>query len=86
MHPLYKYPKFLAKSIEQRVMIVSERNLCIRCLRQAHEGLCPEKSSNNPCNRCKPDTVYHNSTLCDKNTYTVTPIKKVVIQNDDDWE
>lgn len=85
-HPLFRCPKFLAKQIMDRVKIISEHRLCIRCFRPEHPDRCSDSRSNLPCGRCKPDTVFHNSTLCDKNTFTVAPIKKVVVtEDDDDW-
>lgn len=88
-HPLFKCPRFLAKSITDRVMVISEKGLCMKCFKAAHAEPCLDTRSNLPCSRCKPDTVYHNSTLCEKNVFTVAPVKQTIItsnnDDEDDW-
>lgn len=87
-HPLYKCTKFLALDIEGRILVVSKFKLCIRCLQNDHMGPCMDKRSNQPCPRCKPEIVYHNSAICPKNTFISAPIVKriVVTSNNNDNE
>lgn len=90
-HALFKCVKYLAMDIEKRVMIISEQGLCIKCLRKDHADPCTDPRSNEPCPRCRPEIVYHNSTVCHKNAFCVRPMPKQVIvntgnANDDDWD
>lgn len=93
LHPLYKCTRFLAKTIFERVTVLSEHQLCMRCFRADHSGLCTDPRSNKQCERCKPKVVYHNSTICEKNIFTVTPTPRNMqpkayarnIGDDDDW-
>lgn len=88
-HPLYRCTKFLAMEIVDRVKIISEHRLCIRCFRTEHLNPCTDARSNLPCNRCKPQIVYHNSTLCDRNIFKVPPMVKPTVvtssHDDEDW-
>lgn len=89
VHALFKCPKFLAKTIEERVMVVSEQKLCMKCFEANHDGQCKNPKSNWRCERCKPEWVFHNSTLCDKNVFTAKPMVKQNTKpnanDDDDW-
>lgn len=86
-HQLFKCTKYLALPIIERTKLVSRFNLCIKCLLPDHPGRCKDSRSNNPCERCKPSMVWHNSTLCENNQYAATrPIQKpTVVKDDDDW-
>lgn len=86
MHALYKCPKFLYMDIEHRVMELSKYKLCIRCFHAEHQGHCQDKRSNEPCPRCKPEILYHNSTVCSKNVFAVKPtVSQKKPNNDSDW-
>lgn len=90
MHALFRCPVFLAKSIVDRVKVVSDRNLCIKCLKACHGGQCLDPKCENPCHRCSTQNnkVRHNSALCERNEYTVRPMQKqIVVTNDEeDWD
>lgn len=68
-HRLYKCESFKSMSLSSRWQHVNEYNLCVRCLHPYHVGPCRDPDNNKPCEACKPDTKYHNSTLCQ---YVVT--------------
>lgn len=88
-HPLYKCTKFLGMTIFDRVKVVSEHKLCMRCFYSDHSGPCADPRSNKPCDRCKPALVYHNSTICEKNQFIGKPMMKSTppsgANNADDW-
>lgn len=92
-HPLFRCTKFLGMQLVDRIAIISKHRLCMKCFRPDHVGGCTDQQSNKPCERCKPKIAYHNSTICEKNTFTVQPTKRPTpkanrsnAQNyDDDW-
>lgn len=64
IHPVYKCESFKAMNITGRKNHIKNNGLCERCLRKKHEGQCEFKKCNEPCPKCKPAIVYHNSTIC----------------------
>lgn len=87
-HALFRCTVFLSMNIKDRVLVISEHNLCIKCLKPNHVGQCTEPQSNKSCQRCstREEKVFHNSTLCEKNEYAVRPMQKqVVVTDDDNW-
>lgn len=69
-HPLYSCQKFLDLSVEDRLMIVKNKDLCINCMRPGHAV---ETCVFGPCRKCEQK---HNSLICeavnsDKNNSSV---------------
>lgn len=65
IHPRYKCDAFKAMTLEQRLSHVQSEGLCVRCLREMHNGYCKDESCNLPCPTCAPEReVYHNRFLC----------------------
>lgn len=64
IHPRYKCEAFRAMNLTGRKDHVKENNLCIKCLRPNHSGLCEVDKNNEECPRCKPAVRFHNSSMC----------------------
>lgn len=74
-HALFRCPKLLAKSIDERVQFINDGGLCLNCLR-AHPGSCFYSG----CPRCSGEK--HNSILCKKVPAAPTLRSQVnVVQN-----
>lgn len=88
-HPLFKCPKFVDMNFEERVKLVGDFGLCVKCFRLEHRGDCTDKQSNKPCERCKPRIVYHNSTICENNPFIAHASKgannQANARNNDEW-
>lgn len=63
-HRLYKCDQFRSMRLPERWEHVNEHKLCVKCLHPPHDGLCLDQRNNKPCDECKPEIKYHNSTLC----------------------
>lgn len=90
IHPLYKCDEFTSKAFDQRWIYVRSEQLCVKCLRQNHNGNCEVASCNLPCPSCAPSKVFHNSKLCgnkkDKKQSEVKPMPRKDWANEQNWD
>lgn len=57
IHPKYKCKVFLAMGLSDKLKNVEKQSLCVKCLRNEHQGGCADPKSNESCPKLRAKNI-----------------------------